>query len=168
MQKIGEFGIGSAVEWRDAHRFQRHAADRTGARPLLYDFGVHRAGEHRAFRRRRRVVFRFRIEISRRVGGELRLTALAAKMIGRAVVLVRGLADGRVDSHAAHRVDGSCSRRRRRARCRHCRFRNRLFEQFRHGTATFQEWRPVRPPVIPHAMQHLVVHRRCGILAAAL
>ena len=49
---VAQFGIGRRFG-RDGDGFERHAADRTGARADLPDFGMHRAGVDRAFRRHR-------------------------------------------------------------------------------------------------------------------
>ncbi len=48
---VGEFGIGAAI---GGHQFgfERHAADRAGARPDLPDLRMHRAGVDRALRHR--------------------------------------------------------------------------------------------------------------------
>ena len=44
---VGEFGIGSALGGDDV-RLERHAADRAGARAVLPDLRMHRAGVDRA------------------------------------------------------------------------------------------------------------------------
>jgi hypothetical protein len=50
---VGKFGIGAAVRGGE-FGFERHAADRAGARADLPDLGMHRAGVGRAFDDRHR------------------------------------------------------------------------------------------------------------------
>ena len=45
---VDELGIGARLRAVDDHRLQRHAADRAGARAVLADLGMHRAGVDRA------------------------------------------------------------------------------------------------------------------------
>ena len=74
-------GLGAGVGGRDL-RFERHAADRAGARSDLADLRMHRAGVDRAFRHARRCARAALREILFRIGGELGAAAGGAEIIG--------------------------------------------------------------------------------------
>ena len=98
---VDEFGIGAGVGGRHL-RFQRHAADRAGAGADLADLRVHRAGVDGAFDHRLRFAG---LEVLVGIAGELGLAAVAAEVIGGAVVLVAVLGGRRINGHAADGID---------------------------------------------------------------
>ena len=101
---VDEFGI-RARRPRSRLRFERHAADRAGARADLADLRMHRAGVDRARRRgpRRRLAGCGR-EVARRVRDEILAAAGAAEIRCRAVVFRLVLGGRRIDRHAADRI----------------------------------------------------------------
>ena len=111
-RKSTSSGLSSSVEARHLG-LERHAALRAGARMVLPDLGVHRAGVDRAatgsgrqFRLPARAPMRraaVRLQVLRRIGRELRLAACAAEVDGRALVLHRVWRTRR-DGHAAHGI----------------------------------------------------------------
>src|SRR6185312_15893596 len=80
-----------------------HAADRAGARSLLPNLRVHRAGVDRAFDRR---LGRTGPKILLRIRGELRAAAGGAEIIGFAFVRMFMRRGRGIDRHAADGVDG--------------------------------------------------------------
>ena len=100
---VEQFGIGRRFG-RDGDGFERHAADRTGARADLPDFGMHRAGVDRAFHRHG-----FRrdagLEIFLRRGGKFAAAARRAEIIGLIAIVVAMPTCRRIDGHAANRID---------------------------------------------------------------
>ena len=115
---VDEFRIGPLVACRH-HRLERHAADRARSRAVPDDLRMHWAGVLGARRCGRRgaaamtvmvmlmvpvPAARLRLEVLVRVGGKLGSTALGAEMISDAVMILRRLALGEVDSHPADRI----------------------------------------------------------------
>jgi hypothetical protein len=100
---VGEFRVRPAVGRSDLG-FQRHAADRAGARPDLANLGMHRAGVDRAVRHRFGVA-RAAAQVFFRVGRELGAAAAGAEVIGMAAVRVPVRRGVRIDRHAADRVE---------------------------------------------------------------
>lgn len=100
--EIRELGILAVVEARH-HRFQRHAAERTGARMVLHDFRMHGTGVLRARRRRHRRCRRGGIEIALRIGDEPAAAAGRTEVVAPAVVvgLMRRIL---AHAHAADRI----------------------------------------------------------------
>ena len=102
-RKSTSSGFSLVVEARHL-RLERHAALRAGARMVLPDLRVHRAGVDRCRLRLAAATRAARwAQVLRRVGGELRAAARAAEAVRAALVLVpmRRLFG---DRHAAHRV----------------------------------------------------------------
>src|SRR6202035_2494485 len=77
---VDQFGAGAGY-FADADWFQRHAADRAGARSDLPDLRMHRASVDRAFRRRRRLGVRL-FKVLLRIGDELAAAGSGAEEVG--------------------------------------------------------------------------------------
>jgi len=134
---VRELGIGSGIGG-DGFGLQRHAAERTRARPHLPHLGMHRAGVDRAGRRFGRVGFRRdvavmgmddggrrrRAQIAGGIGLEFRAAAIGAEIVRapRMFRLVFGRRD--LDLHAADGIGREP--RRLRARCRFREYRGRI------------------------------------------
>ena len=89
----------------DVERFQRHAADRAGARADLAHFGMHRAGVDRVGIDGRRRRGRF-LQIARRIGDELLSATCGTEEVCLAGMLrLVGRARG-IDPHPADRIEG--------------------------------------------------------------
>ena len=136
---VGQFRAGSTGHFRD-RRLQRHPADRTGTGMILAYLGMHRAGPDRAGRRLG-CLPALRFEIACRIGKEPRAAATTAEMIGlaRLIDVMRG--GGRIDPHAAHRIEHEICllfpllMRRRVAACMCLRMRG-VVVWFGHGSAS--------------------------------
>ncbi len=118
---VEQFGARFVAE-RRRHRLERHPADRTRARGVAHDLGVHRTGETHRRRRRRRGSPGGRSQPTLGLRAEALAAAIAAEAVADAGVLepTRALP---VDAHAAHGI----------ARGRHSRVRRRRVGFSRHG-----------------------------------
>ncbi len=89
---------------RHVERFERHPANRAASGTFLPNLGMHRAGVDRALGWGSGRVFRLG-QIVGRGGDELLAAARRAEENGVAIVLDSMLCGGRVDRHAADRID---------------------------------------------------------------
>ncbi len=104
-REIDEFMVRSGIGGRQAHGFERHAADRTVAGPVPDDLGMHRAGPLRAGGGGIAEGTRCACEESRRIGLELRRAMARAEIESLPLVFAHVLCRGAVDGHAADGID---------------------------------------------------------------
>ena len=100
---VGELGVRPDRRARD-FRFQRHAADRAGARPDLPNLRVHRTSVNRSGRRGLRRRRRLRADVALWIGDEFLAALGGTEMIGLTSVLRLVLRGRRVDRHSADEV----------------------------------------------------------------
>ena len=108
---VEQFGIGVALRLRH-FGFERHAADRTGARTLLPNLRMHGAGEDRSHRHRCGRLACRRIEIFRGIGGKLRAATTGAEEVELAAMAVAVRRRLRIHGHAADRIERAVAGRR--------------------------------------------------------
>ncbi len=103
---VGQLGVGPGLGG-DRGRLEGHAADGTGAWPDLAHVRVHRAGVDGVRPRSRHVPRALGPQVAVGLGDELRSTAGAAEVECALADLGVVRRPGRVDGHAADRIEGS-------------------------------------------------------------
>ncbi len=103
VSEVDQLGIVGVLGER-AHRLERHAANRAGARSFLHDLRMHRAGVERAAWQRLRLALL--VQIALRILGEFDATAFRAEIVDVAAELRARLAGMRVHRHPADGIGG--------------------------------------------------------------